>query len=136
MVYVDSGKINAIVDGIGCELSQGQAIFHKPMELHSHISNKKDPNNLLVVSFTCKSELMNFFNKKIFLLENRSKKILSLFIDEAKNALVEIPNKYENKEPLNFEHAKSGSVQLMQCYLTEYLWLCYNTLVTPLRKMI
>lgn len=122
MVYVDSGKINAIVDGIDCELSQGQAIFHKPMELHSHISNKKDSNNLLVVSFTCHSELMDYFNKKIFFLENSSKKLLSLFMNEAKNALEEIPNRYENKSSLDFSNSKLGSVQLMQCYLTEFLF--------------
>ena len=35
MVYVDDGCINAVVDGIGCELSKGQVIFHTPMEPHS-----------------------------------------------------------------------------------------------------
>ena len=39
MVYVDSGSINAITNGIGCTLSQGQAIFHEPMEMHAHISD-------------------------------------------------------------------------------------------------
>ncbi len=122
MVYVDSGKINAIIDGLGCELSQGQVVFHKPMELHSHISNKKDPNNILVVSFTCHSKIMDYFNKKIFHLEKNTKKILSLFMQEAKSALTVLPNEFENKSPVNFEHAKLGSVQLMQCYLTEFLF--------------
>jgi len=122
LVYVDSGKINAIVDGLGCNLEQGQVIFHKPMELHSHISNKKDSNNILVISFTCHDKIMDFFNKKIFNLENSSRKILSLFLIEVKNALGELPNKFENKSPLNFEHAKIGAVQLMQCYLIEFLF--------------
>lgn len=136
MVYVDSGKINAIVDGIGCSLSQGQLIFHKPMEVHSHISNKKDSNNILVVSFTCNSEIMDYFNKKIFNLEKNSKKILSLFLTEAKNALIELPNKFENKAPLNFDNAKLGSVQLMQCYLTELLFSLIRSSEYSIKKML
>ncbi len=136
MVYVDSGKINAVVDGIGCALSQGQVIFHKPMEIHSHISNKKDPNNILVVSFTCNSEIMNYFNKKIFSLEKNSKKILSLFLTEAKNALDELPNKFENKSPLNFGNAKLGSVQLMQCYLIEFLFSLIRSSESSVKTML
>lgn len=135
LVYVDSGKINAIVDGIGYALSQGQVIFHKPMELHSHISNKKDSNNILVISFTCHDEIMNFFNKKVFVLEKTSRKILSLFLEEAKNALLEIPNKYENKSPLNFKNAKLGSVQLMQCYLTEFLFSLIRSAESSVKPM-
>ena len=58
MVYVDNGNIYAITDGVGCNLSQGQVIFHKPMELHAHISDKKAPNNMLVVAFTARGEAM------------------------------------------------------------------------------
>lgn len=122
MVYVDAGRIDAIVDGIGCTLSKGQVIFHKPMESHSHIANHKDASNLLVVSFSCHSPLMNEFDKKIFSLEKAPQTILSLFLKEAKNALGELPGEYENKAPLDFSHAKLGSVQLMQCYLVEFLF--------------
>jgi len=124
LVYVDSGVITAITDGMGCDLKQGQVIFHKPMEPHSHISNKKDPNNLLVVSFSCSKDdkIMDFFDRKIFDLEKGSKKILSLFLEEAKNALNKIPGKYENKSPLDFSGAAIGSVQLLQCYLVEFLF--------------
>jgi len=65
---------------------------------------------------------MDFFDKKIFLFGKTSKKILSLFMDECKNALKEIPNDFENKSPLNFENASFGSVQLMQCYFVELLF--------------
>lgn len=122
MVYVDEGRIHAIVDGIGCALSKGQVIFHRPMEMHSHIANHQDASNLVVISFSCRSPLMAYFNKKIFSLEKPSRKILSLFLEEAKNALGALPGEYENKSPLNFSHAQPGSVQLMQCYLVEFLF--------------
>ena len=121
IVYVDSGEINAVTDGIGRTLSQGQVIFHRPMELHAHISNKIVSNSMLVVSFTCDSEAMEYFDKKIFTLEKSSKTLLSLFISEAKVALGSIPNEYADKEPLDFSGAPFGSLQLLECYLTEFL---------------
>ena len=121
LVYVDSGEINAVTDGIGRTLSQGQVIFHKPMELHAHVSNKIVPNSMLVVSFTCRSPAMDFFDKKIFTLGNTPKTLLTLFINEAKNALGSVPNEYADKDPLDFSSAPFGSLQLLECYLTEFL---------------
>jgi len=122
MVYVDEGRIHAIADGIGCTLSKGQVIFHKPMEMHSHIANHQDASNLVVVSFSSPSPRMAYFNKKIFSLEKHSRKIISLFLEEAKNALCSLPGEYENKSPVDFSRARPGSVQLMQCYLVEFLF--------------
>ncbi|MBE6646069.1 MAG: helix-turn-helix transcriptional regulator [Ruminococcaceae bacterium] len=121
LVYVDSGEINAVTDGIGRTLSQGQVIFHKPMELHAHISNKIVPNSMLVVSFTSDSEAMEFFDKKIFTLGKTPKTLLSLFINEAKEALGDIPNEYSDKRSLDFSTSPFGSLQLLECYLTEFL---------------
>ena len=121
MVYVDSGEINAITNGHGRTLGQGQVIFHRPMELHAHISDKKVPNNMLVVSFTTESPAMNFFDKKVFTLDKTEKTLISLFIKEATNALGAISGEYSNKEPLDFKNAPFGSLQLLDCYLTEFL---------------
>lgn len=122
MVYVDDGCINAIVDGVGCELSKGQAIFHTPSEPHSHIANHRDSSNLVVICFACQSPMMAYFTRKIFYLDKDSQKILSLFLKEAKNAMGQLPGDYYNKSPLDFSHAIPGSVQLMQCYLVEFLF--------------
>ena len=121
MVYVDSGEINAITNGHGRTLGQGQVIFHRPMELHAHISDKKVPNNMLVVSFTSESPAMDFFDKKVFTLDKTEKTLISLFIKEATNALGTISGEYSNKEPLDFKNAPAGSLQLLDCYLTEFL---------------
>lgn len=122
LVYVDDGCINAIVDGVGCELSKGQVIFHTPSEPHSHIANHQDSSNLVVIAFSCNSSVMSFFTRKIFSLEKSSRKILSLFLEETRNAMGHIPGDYYNKSPLDFSHAAPGSVQLMQCYLVEFLF--------------
>ena len=121
MVYVDSGEINAVTDGIGRTLSQGQLIFHRPGELHAHLSNKKVPNNMLVLSFTSKSPAMDFFDKKIFTLDKTAKTLLTLFIREAREALGELPGVYEDESALDFSASAAGALQLLECYLTELL---------------
>ena len=121
MVYVDSGRINAVTNGIGCTLEQGQAIFHEPMEIHAHVSDKHVANNMLVISFTTNSEIMKYFKSKTFTIDKTGKTLLSLFMKEAQNALGEIPHAYENKSNLNFLDTVFGSTQLLQCYFTEFL---------------
>ncbi|MBQ3557525.1 MAG: helix-turn-helix domain-containing protein [Oscillospiraceae bacterium] len=122
LVYVDDGNINAVVDGIGCSLSRGQVIFHQPGENHSHIANGEDASNVVVVSFSCKSPVMSFFNRKIFTLERAPKRILSLFLEEAQNALGKLPGDYADKAAPDFSHAAPGAAQLMECYLVEFLF--------------
>lgn len=119
--YVDSGEIIAVTDGLGQTLKKGQIMFHKPMEVHAHISNKVMPNNMLVVSFTCKSPAMDFFDNRVFELGKNSKMLLSLIVEEAKNAFGTVSGDYNNKNPLNTENASSLSLQLLECYLTEFL---------------
>lgn len=121
LVYVDSGEINAITNGRARKLSQGEIIFHSPMELHAHVSNRIVPNCMLVVSFSTKSEAMKLFGGKIFTLDKTAKTLLSLFIKEARLALGKLPNEYANKNPLDFSSAEFGSFQLLDCYLTELL---------------
>lgn len=121
MVYVDSGDIIAVTDGIGQTLRRGQMIFHKPMEVHAHVSNNIISNNMLVVSFSAKSDAMQFFDRKIFDADKTVKTLLKLFTQEARLALGGISGEYSDKSPLDFSGAPLGSLQLMECYFTELL---------------
>ena len=121
MVYVDKGCVMAVTNGIGYVLEQGQVIFHEPNEVHAHISDNRVANKMLVISFTTDDRAMKFFNKKCFTLDKTSKTLLSLFLQEAQNALGKVPDKYEDKSNLNFNLSPFGSTQLLQCYFTEFL---------------
>ena len=121
MVYVDKGTILANTDGNICTLEEGQAIFHCPGQIHSHVSNKEVANNLLVVSFSCHSDCMDFFSGKIFNLDKTGRMLLSLFTNEAKNALGNIPGDFFDKSALEFSGEKFGASQLMAIYFTELL---------------
>lgn len=121
MVYVDSGKINAVTNGVGLTLDEGQVIFHEPMETHAHVSDNHVSNNMLVISFSTNSDVMQFFKNKTFTLDKTGKTLLSLFLEEAKNALGTVPGDYNNKDNLKFLSSSFGSTQLLQCYFTEFL---------------
>ena len=121
MIYIAEGEVDAITDGLGETVSQGQVLFNKPNELHAHISNGKVANHMLVISFSSKSPAMDFFDHKLFTLDKTQKTLLSLFMNEAKIAMGEISGEYENKSPIDFSNAPFGSVQLLECYFTEFL---------------
>lgn len=121
MVYVDKGKIVAFSDGKSSNLDEGQAIFHKPGEFHAHISNGEVANNMLVVSFSCHSDSMEFFKNKTFTLDKTSKTLLSLFLKEAERALGRVSNDYYDETPLDFSNSAFGSAQLMVIHFVEFL---------------
>lgn len=121
MVYVDSGKVNAITNGVGCTLEEGQAIFHEPGDVHAHVSNHQVANNMLVISFSADGELLRVLAGKSFTLNKTGKTLLSLFLEEAKNALRIIPSDYDDRKNLQFLNEVFGSSQLLSCYFTEFL---------------
>lgn len=121
MVYVDRGNIVALADNIGYPMQEGQAIFHEPGEVHAHVSDNREANNMLVIAFSAEGAQLSFFRKKIFTLDATAKKLLSLFISEAKNALGVLPNRYDDKSDLDFSKEKFAATQMMQCYFCEFL---------------
>ena len=121
MVYVDNGKVNAITNGVGCVLEQGQVIFHQPMESHAHVSDKKVSNNMLVITFTAEGKKMKFFKGKTFTLDKTAKTLLSLFMEEFKESVGKIPDDYNDRNPIDFDSSPFGTAQLLQCYFTEFL---------------
>lgn len=121
MVYVDNGKVNAITNGVGCLLEQGEVIFHQPMESHAHVSDKKVPNNMLVISFNAEGKKMKFFKGKTFKLDKTAKTLLTLFMEEFKESVGKLPDDYNDRTPIDFSNAPFGTAQLLQCYLTEFL---------------
>jgi len=121
MVYVDSGEISVIADNLGYMIHQGEVIFHKPMEFHALASNKKDPHNIMIVTFLVKSDVMDFFENKIFTLDSKHKKILSLLLEEAQKVFGNISNIPINRNTLKLENNNIGSQQLIIGHLEQFL---------------
>ena len=126
-VYVDMGSAVELVDGVGYSLDQGQIIFHEPGELHSHISNQKEANNLLVVNFAVEGNIMDFFKKKTFTLDKAAKKLLQLFIQECNHSAGNLNAPYDKQSVIEFKKTQIGTSQLLYCYLTElFIYLLRN----------
>jgi len=128
MVYVDRGDVISNYGGVGHTLSAGQVVFHPPHSSHSHISNKKVSSSVLVISFVSESELLKKLQRKIYTVTSGSKKILSLFLDECKNAIGDITNTTSGiPKALTLIDNHIGATQLMECYFLEFLYSLIRT---------
>ncbi len=68
--YADKEDITVKMDGEDIFLKQGEMLFIQPNQPHYVESRNREPN-LFVLSFTCRSEAINFFrDKKCFVPEN------------------------------------------------------------------
>ena len=68
-VYVDKGEIIITADDKDYRLTSGQVFFHKPNQWHALRSNGEIAPNLVVVSFSCTSSAMSFFDDKLFFFQ-------------------------------------------------------------------
>ncbi len=83
IVYVDKGSIEIQRENQWISLEQGQAIFHQPNEYHNLRANGVVAPNLVVISFQCHSQAMDFFKRKIFPLSDAEKQLLARVVSEA-----------------------------------------------------
>lgn len=121
IVYVDKENFYCNVNGKEILLSEGEIIFHKPNVPHSHYADGKTAPNVFIISFECKSQSMQFFEDKKFLLDDKLKKFIYLIIDEAKKTFdIEVFN--PNLRKLNLlKNPSLGGEQLLKNYLEIFL---------------
>ena len=80
IVYVLSGEICVSADERVYRLTEGNIIFHKPMELHKfHIENHKTAT-LFIMSFTATGPLMKNFENYVLQLSGEQKQVFSNMI--------------------------------------------------------
>lgn len=121
MVYVDKGDITATADTDIVELHQGDVIFHKPGEFHSLQANGRIAPNVFVMTFTTRSKMMRFFEKKHFHLQPKYRRLIASVIEEGRKAF-QIPffNATMN-ELIDRPDAPAGAQQLIRLYLEQLL---------------
>lgn len=82
MVYIDKGEMFCTAGNNRFTLKSGEITFHKPNEFHNLEGNKVDYPNVSIVTFSCSSEFMSYFEGKIYKLNQEEKYLLSrLFIE-------------------------------------------------------
>ena len=132
-VYVIDGEICVSADSRVYNLSGGQIIFHKPLELHKfHVTSKKGVQ-ILVFSFSAEGLLCNFFHNKVFSLDEKQKYILYELMEYAETNLASGDNMYTMYlYAFNKVNLYSQNVGMYICRLL--LSLAENTNILPVSK--
>lgn len=119
-VYVDKGEVIAQADDKQFHLKQGDVIFHKPNQWHN-IAGGNNAANVVVVSFECISNAMNFFCDKTFKIGQNQKTIISKIISEYVGAFSTPLNNLYTFTLTRKQNALIGSEQLLKQYISEFL---------------
>ena len=82
--YADKENVFIGVEGNKIELKQGEMLFIKPNQPHFAESGNKEPN-LFIISFSCRSESMNFFTDKKMTVPENYRYLLQNIMSEAEN---------------------------------------------------
>ena len=133
-VCVDKGEVTIGAGDQIYTLKKGDIAFHEPNEFHWVKANGSIAPNLIVMYFSSKSPIMNFFRKKILRTDDFARSLLARIITEAGNFLEgRLDDPYQTVlRPKSSQPPASG--QLIQLYLEEliiYFYRKYSDLSTP-----
>ena len=120
MVYVDKGKVAILRGEEELILGQGEILFHCPNEFHAARSLDSAPH-LCIVSFECRSAIMQSFVKWRTLLDKSLRPFIASIINEAKRTYILGVNNYELAKLEKREGALIGGEQLIKTYLEQLL---------------
>ncbi len=126
-LYVDTGKVAVCQDDTWHTLGNGEIIFHKPNEFHAIRSLGKESPNLVVMSFSCASPAMRFFENRIGMLNKTEQRYISLLVQEAKNAFSTPLYLPSVEQVLPRADAAFASQQMILLYLELFLISFYRT---------
>ncbi len=111
--YADKEDIFVVMDGQKIELKQGEIIFIKPNQPHFVESQNKEPN-LFIISFSCRSESMNFFRDKKYLVPENYRYLLQNIMAEA-DGTFDLPDFDPNLNKLRLkENPNLGGEQIIK----------------------
>lgn len=120
-LYVDKGEVDVTADQAIYSLKKDEIIFHKPNEFHNVNANGHVAPNLIVISFECNSEAMDFFRGKRLKIGENDRSILANIIVEAKNSFSSPLDNPYLEHLTKRENSFFGSEQLIQINLETFL---------------
>ena len=118
---VDKGEVNVFADEMFHSLKKGDIIFHRPNEFHNVKSNGMIAPNLVVISFSCPSPAMSFFEKKVLQISEPERLLLAQIIQEARYAFEGRLDDPYQKELIRSENPRFGGEQFIKLYLQQFL---------------
>ena len=121
MIYCDSETVLCQLENQTIELKKGELFFHKPNTFHSHFSDGKSTPKLYIISFSCNSQAMRFFeDKKITPSKENIEYIYKIWEQAKKTFNLPFINPYKRK--MDFLPSPSlGGLQVIKNYLEIFL---------------
>ncbi len=120
-VYADKGELTVYADTEVHTLKQGSIIFHKPNEWHNVYANGDVAANVAIISFSCDSPAMHFFENKILTVGQEQKTILSKILSEYTGAFSTPLGDPYTKKLIRKQEQPFGAEQLIKQYIIEFL---------------
>jgi len=80
-LYVIDGKVCVSADEKVYNLSSGEIIFHKPLEMHKFYIDNKNGATLLIFSFDIEGSKSDYFKEKVFMLSPEQKNIIDSLLE-------------------------------------------------------
>ncbi|MGO5053120.1 AraC family transcriptional regulator [Lachnospiraceae bacterium LCP25S3_G4] len=118
---VDKGEVYILTDTKKVLLKRGDIIFHRPNEFHTVEANGEIAPNLVVASFSCTSQNMNFFKNKVLKIDEMERNILADIIIEARHTFdCRLDDPYLTHMTIR-DDAPFASGQLIKLYLEHFL---------------
>jgi AraC-like DNA-binding protein len=120
-VYVDKGEVEVTAGRSLFLLKKGEMIFHQPNEFHNVWATGDIAPNLVVISFDCKDECMNFFKSRMCKINETERSLLADIIVEARRCFdCRLDDPYLQNMPTK-EPELFGAPQLIHLYLEIFL---------------
>lgn len=131
LVYVDKGTLLATAGSAEFPIRGGELLLHAPNEWHRLQADGTSAANVLVLSFVCRSRLMERFTTRQFRTGSRQQELLRSILEECRLAFSRLPaDPYEHSLPRRRD-AAVGAEQLISLYLEQLLLTLLRQLETP-----
>ena len=120
-IFVDKGQVGVTAGDAFTVLKKGEILFHEPGEFHNVKAVEGIAPNLVVISFDCPGEAMEFFRKRLFKADSTERNLLANIIMEARHCFAcRLDDPYLQNMPQK-ESDLFGSEQLIRLYLEQFL---------------
>ena len=133
-IYVEKGEIIISAENSEYLLKAGELAFHKPDEFHTVRATGDLLSSAIVISFESKSQSMQFFEKKILLLDENEKEILFQLLKESATAFLRISRNPPDTGMRRKKSVPPGTEQIIKVNLELLLLHIYRRRDTIQRK--
>ncbi len=117
LIYVDKSSVVAQTDHGEVVINQGEILFHKPNELHSHATDGENSPNVFILSFVCKSRAMHFFENRKIKVNKELARFVYHIVEEGKKTF-NLPHYDPNLTKMEFSDSPAlGGLQMIKNYL-------------------